>query len=230
MPNRKQRRKTRRSQALTPPFRDYGEIQPNSATFPGDRETRQTEVTVERLRVPKSIANQIYWIRQTVVKSQITSTATVITEQDLNFTLNDLDGVSNLSAIFDQYCIHTVIVRYIPGANAATAGSVNVSRLYTAIDYDDSTAVGLAGIRQYDNLLVSSSTVQQERILHPRIAVSAYSSTFGAFANQRSWVDCASSGVNHYGIKAILDVASSSTSTTSIVPECEYIVAFRGVR
>jgi len=228
MPHRNRARKNRQGRGSDPALTIV--TAPDVATYRGDRVDRPEEITVERLRVPRNISAQIYWVRQTVLKSQITSTATVSVESDMNFVLNDLDAVSSYTGLFDQYCIHTVVVRLIPGANVSTAGSVNVSRLYSVIDYDDSSAIGLAGFRQYDNLLVTTSTVEQMRVLHPRIAISAYTAGFGGFANQRSWIDCSSPGVNHFGLKILLDVASSTTSTTSVVPECEYLVAFRGVR
>ncbi len=132
------------------------------------------------------------------------------------FSLSGLPDSSDISNLFDQYRILQVTV----SINPLTAGSV--SALYTAIDYDDSTLpTNLQSVLVYDTLQVSNSSSVTQRTFTPRVLsenyVSAVSSGYGTIA--RPWLDSASNGVVHYGLKVFIPITTGPTLSYQVVAD-----------
>jgi len=132
-----------------------------------------------------------------------------------SFQLSDLPSSTEFTNLFDQYRIRKVTVtasisrKNTPAVVAALhAATVPITPLLLdVVDYDDASALNLAGIEQYENLRITafdgSRTVT--RSFKPHIAAAAYSGTFVSYANLTDqWIDCNSPAVQHYGWKSIL--------------------------
>jgi len=174
-------------------------------------------------RVPRNIARQSYWYRGTYSAGTLTTSATVATAISLVFQLSFLDLATSFTAVFDQYCIVAVKVKIRPlySGSIGTAGP-----LHTVIDHDD--AGGLLSVAQaqdYSTHMSTQGNIGQVRVVYPRLAIAAYSGAFTSFANQRSYVDCASPTVQHYGLKVLAEPSNGSSATYSI--EVEMYLQFR---
>jgi hypothetical protein len=152
------------------------------------------------------------------------------------FQLGNLDNASNFVNVWDQYRIDCVIFHIIPSQNALqvpTQSTTEFVNLYCVLDYDDNTALTTtAGYREYDNCIILSPGESCKRQFLPRIAISAYSTAFGAYANMGDvWIDTASTTVAHYGVK--IGVPACDTSQTLLQEwkiELEYFISFRTLR
>jgi hypothetical protein len=171
--------------------------------------------------------NKVYRIQQTVNYGNVVSTNTSTpTGYGKYFTLADLNQVSSLTGVFDQYRIDEIFIKFMPQLQSSAA--YGGSQVVTALDYDDAATPGSqASILQYSNAMITEQTSAHWRHLTPHIAVAAYSGTFASFKNERaSWIDSNSTGVQHYGFKAYLD---SSTSSLNWFLYATFRISFRNV-
>lgn len=177
-------------------------------------------------QIPASIRNTIHWFQANVSLNNLPGSTSIDIFQAYTFKLSDLNLASSYSSIFDQYSIVAVTLRFIPTVNSIASTSGNdLGRLLTVIDHDDDGIQTFAQMHDYNSLVVTSAIEGQTRVVYPRVAIAAYSSTFSSFANQRSWIDCGSPNVVHYGIKAMLTTATAITPLLRV--DAAYVLAFR---
>jgi hypothetical protein len=133
----------------------------------------------------------------------------------------------SLSNVFDSYRIIAAKVTFHPYSGGSNNSSAAIPPITTAIDYDDSTTASVASLLQYDTSQTVPSGVYFERSFRPRVATAAYSGVFTSFAQMKDqWIDMASLGVIHYGLKGGVLAAASGPSnlystTTTICYQCK---------
>lgn len=186
--------------------------------------------------IPVPRTTQQVTFRQLVDFTDLVAQATSTTQAQYNFTLSTLDFSSNFVNLFDQWRIDAVKFSIVPTSNAiqvVTQSTTNMVQLYCVIDYDDSSALGtVAQARGYDNCIELQPGESLERTFQPRAALSAYSGSFGSFANiGGGWFDSGSTGVQHYGIKVIIPGATAAqTLLQTWRVFAEIYVSFRTLR
>ncbi len=132
------------------------------------------------------------------------TSASVPTFAVANFVASNVDQIGALTAVFDQYRFARIEAWITPRVTSSNSSSQNVGLLHTVIDFDDSTNLSsVAQANDYTNVVVSSGLDGHYRTFVPHAALAAYSGTFTSYANvEAPWIDAASTGVQHYGIKA----------------------------
>jgi hypothetical protein len=147
-----------------------------------------------------------------------------------NFSLSQ-SGVG--AGQWDQYKILAVRYTIAPDNNAiglVTNSTTTLPTLINVLDFDDSSALSsFVAAEGYSNAVLLAPGESCERVFKPRMAISAYSSSFGAFANVADlWIDCVSNTVQHYGVKIFVP---QTTAAQTLLPswKCtsEYWIAFR---
>jgi len=174
-------------------------------------------------------ANQIFKVTQSVPLTGFTTSTTLSVFTAYLFRFSDVDQTASLAVVFDQYRIDEVEVWIIPRFTENVSESINPGLLYSAVDYDDATAVSTIGAMQdYTNVLQTGGTSGHYRRFKPHIAVAAYNGSFGGFANAASqWIDAASNTVQHYGLK----VGVTATTAAQVYDvQARYHMSFRNVR
>jgi hypothetical protein len=159
----------------------------------------------------------------TVVKGtavgSITASASIDVKTSYAFSLAN----ANIgSGYYDQYKLDAVRFTIIPQNNAiglVTNSTTLLTPLYCVIDYDDSSVLAnVAAAEAYSTCIVLNPGESLERVFQPRMAIGAYGGTvFTQFANVAPmWIDSASTGVQHYGIKTLVPaVAAAQTQLQS---------------
>lgn len=170
---------------------------------------------------PSKYDNQIYSFFQTshIANALVTSTL-VSTFVGINFTMNLVDQVAALQAVFDQYRFNEIEVWIIPkGSSDNKESSLMSSLLYSVIDYDDSAApANLAALTDFSNCVVSNIADGHYRHFRPHAAVAAYAGAFNSYVNVESpWIDLNSPAVQHYGIKFGCDITAVNVNIDLIV-------------
>jgi len=169
--------------------------------------------------------------------SPIIQQVTLDTLGALYFSAGLSSGFSDLSTVFDQYMIEAVSVELFaqvtaPGLSAPTTNAV--PRLYTCIDYDDSNSpISIDTIRQYDTCIIAPPGTGIVRTLVPRVATAIYGGvSFNAYGNaERQWIDVASPGAQHYGLKYGVDAnVANATNQQRYTVDVTLYVAFRATR
>jgi hypothetical protein len=179
------------------------------------------------LTLPRDINDQIVWARCTISN---TSNLSAVVETDIAalFRLDQHPEHASFETLFDQYCIVAVraTIRTVESV-AALANNQNQPRIYSVIDHDDANAITVAQAKEYSSCIEQRTTESVTRLLYPRMAVASYAGAFTGFANQRSWIDCASNSVQHYGIKISAEVDARTGGPSELLYEFVVYYAFR---
>jgi len=180
---------------------------------------------------PTHVANEnTYKLSQFVNVGTITSNVATAVFAAFAFVASAIDQISSLTAVFDQYRIDELEVWFWPKIAPGTGTITDPGLFATAVDYDDATALSTYNqALDYQNVLVSDGRQGHYHRFKPHAAIAAYSGAFTSFANQASpWIDAASTGVQHYGVKG----AWTSTDTTgyTYAVQARFHMSFRNVR
>jgi len=178
--------------------------------------------------------NQICRYRQIVDLDLIIQQSFAVTFKANYFSLAGLDQAATFAALYDQYKLDLVVLRFLPVYTVTVpVANIYMPRLYTVIDYDDATVpTAISQLREYANVEETMPCQPVIRILVPRVAVSVYSSGLPQnFSNMRTWVDVAGTTVQWYGVKYALEAGLSGQSVFQTYNvQAELYWAFRSVR
>lgn len=173
---------------------------------------------------PKNITRAMHWFQCQVVKANAISISTsVYTESNVYFALSDAPISSNITGLFDQYCIYAVVANI---CHSQVASANYLGRFTSAIDYDSVTNLGTeTAIQQYNTAetveVTQGMTVQ--RFIKPCVDISVYSSSYG---NGRFWIDTSSgSSAQHFGLRMFWTGNTSGNLLVDLI--CTYIIGAR---
>lgn len=172
--------------------------------------------------------NKPYTFTRSVSKGSISTATSIDVTNSLIFALSDLPGVGDMTALFDEYRISQVMVRFTPASGQSNTNLFHLSPLLTAIDYDDGGTTPIADLYQYNSLQVTPAGNICVRTVSPRFAVAAYSGVFTSFSQSQNYCDVASPGILWYGIKYA--IAASGVVDYVYNIECEYTITLRQSR
>lgn len=174
-------------------------------------------------RPPRSLFNQIYFVRQDQCTTQTTNTTT-ISENNYNWSAsNNLIQLSNFAAIFDQYALYSAVVSISNLSNNAAVASL--PQVFTAIDFDNTSSIGLVGIQAFSScnadILKPGGSVT--RIIVPNTKVS--NGSVAGSGMSRNWLDMAAPSVAWLGLRTI----ANNTPGAAIVLDVSFSLtwAFR---
>jgi len=157
------------------------------------------------------------------------------------FCLADIPNVTSLSALFDQYRIEEIQLRFrsrSPGLFVANSSSPNYScpQLMAVVDRDDNTAPStLLELQQYDNCQQISTQDSLDIILKPSVTPSVFSGgAFSGYSVEESgdlWLDVANASIPHYGVKVGLSsLVATSTQRYDWDVYAIYKISFLNLR
>lgn len=183
------------------------------------------------LSVPRNITGTVHWFRLGVDKGGINTSTTVSVTDCITFALTDIDAslLAGFTAVFDEYCIPFVEVQIIPSNFTVLT---NTGMFTTVIDQDDGNSPGTYNeLLDYNSTKTTHGQIGHTRHVYPTLLEgvnvnAAGSASFTGRATTRSWIDCASDTVDHYGVKL------GSTATSAIISyqyRCVYYLAFRSL-
>jgi len=169
----------------------------------------------------------------------IQATVNATTPFAMAFSLQDLNQVASLTALFDQYRFDKVELKLIPQStsiNVMNTASPNDTppKILAVLDFDDSIApASLAAVQEYDNVQIVTYGEGLMITLLPSYTPAVFAAgAFSGYAVQRAgWLDCANQAVAHYGIKGIV-TALQALSTSGVYWDvaAKYYVSFRNTR
>lgn len=143
----------------------------------------------------------------------------------LKFLLSDLPQQSSFGGLFDAYRINKVVVIFTPmlgpytginGVATGTAGTFDQA-LYTVIDRDDHNVLtALSQAEEYETLKMTAAARKHKRVLTPAVAMEVYKAgglSNGYSQRYKQWIDMGTNDVDHYGLKGVIQGASTNTHT-----------------
>jgi hypothetical protein len=175
---------------------------------------------------PKSIRDQIHWfeVTETLVSSgAVSSSPTTTTEFNQSFTLGVWANYTSITGLFDQYCIHSVLVNI--STEAVFTAVAGAGRCTTAIDYDN-----VANLSSESDIqaFASAETVTVvphmniQRYVEPCVTTALYQTSSTGYGSQRLWIDAASPNVPHYGLRILFVNNNVSGFTIDVVCSFRY--------
>jgi hypothetical protein len=163
-------------------------------------------------------------LRDTIVKvvisnptsdALVTST-TVPVFQSYGLDVSGLQHLSSYTTIFDEYMMFEIECLIEPQVSETVANGVALGSLISAVDVDDAAApTSYSDLLAYSSAIQSRGTQSHYHRWRPSAAVAAYSGVFTSFANVSGlWIDAASTGVKHYGLKLAAQPAPTTQTWT----------------
>lgn len=129
--------------------------------------------------------------------------------QQILFKLDQMPDVTSIKALYDQYRIRWVQVRFLPTFNVSDEDNATQSGcIYTVIDYDGDGPTNIDDFGQYKTLRSTRSYKVHTRFIRPRILREIYNNGITSgyeVAKPGVWIDTASSAVNHFGLHLGID-------------------------
>jgi hypothetical protein len=177
------------------------------------------------LTPPRNFRYRPIWVQSQFVFPASIAVSPSINENNITFSLNNTNA-PNLD--YDQYCIDRVIVTF--NVLQSGAGSSYLGDLYSAIDYDDNTALGnVSALQQFATCSSHMQAINKShtREVFPMVSTVLYQGigTFG-YTPSRVWVDKAGTTIPHYGLRTMV-VGSQIAYTMEIT--LTFIIAYRNV-
>jgi hypothetical protein len=116
------------------------------------------------------------------------------------FALSSMGDASALATVFDQYRIMSVECTFTP-TSQIIAGLTG--KVLSAIDYDDVASTSPSIMAEKSTCLQTNLQDTWVRSFTPRIALATYSGAFTSYsiAPPHTWINTASTTVQHYGLK-----------------------------
>lgn len=188
---------------------------------------RMSPIKKDEQPLVEGTKDKLYTFWQTYIGPQVVSSASLEIDQQLQFMLSSFTNVSAYQTLWDSYRILQITVRFFPCATPPLSGSQGP--VYTAVDYDDATTTTLSQLLEYDTLQMCQPGTYFERTFTPRVANALYSGAFTSFGQVKSpWIDLASAGVLHYGLK--IATPNGTVATPLFNTTVSAVIQFRNIR
>lgn len=195
------------------------------------------------MRMIRSVRQPVQYFKRSIYLSgNILSSVSSDTFAGLSFTLSQVAGNAELTALFDQYRINGIKYSLIPRGNTAeitaSSGASSVFQgqstgVFSVIDYDDATApTTITQLMEYQNLKMTRATQTHSRYFKPRVNLQGVTNlgtgATGPTMNTRGWIDCDFINVPHFGLKLALQQAVNYNLTYDV--KIDFYLAFKNVR
>jgi len=172
-------------------------------------------------RPPRNFLTMPHWIQASYNVVPALPAGGGVSETTFAFAATNFPNSSNILSLFDQYCIYLVTTRAFIELSLTTAPSnplVSFGRVYSALDFDSSNALGTeVTIQRYSTVQVAELVPGKsyERCVKPVVGIvtgGSNSSTNTGTGLTRVWINSAFANVPHFGIRYLFAGNQSGTS------------------
>jgi hypothetical protein len=169
---------------------------------------------------------QEYRTTMTASFLQYTNSAAIPTYNSTYLVLTTFPEYTGYVALFDEYKIETIELWIEPGmVMSPTVGSTEFA---SAVDLDDANVPASYGdVAARQGAITSLTGTGHYHKWKPYVANALYSGAFTSYGSEPApWIDCASSTVQHFGIKTATSAADGMSRPMYYTWRA--VVAFRG--
>jgi len=142
------------------------------------------------------------------VDTVITTSTTLEVDQSYYFTLDGIAGYTDFTGLFDQYRIVDIVAEAVPNSDTPCGVGMLVSP-----DYDDSASATYSQLLQYSAAVrIPVGKTFTCHIRRPAVDMLAYATGAGTrvgVCRRSPWLDCASSDIQHFGLKIAIPATPS---------------------
>lgn len=156
-------------------------------------------------RRPRLASLKVHHFKRTDTASTLTGSITDAFG-GMAFTFNDIPNNTEFTNLFDQYRINKVVLKWVPLANSANAGTQSTTLFYSVLDYtDDTVPTTEQQLVEYASLKITQGLRQHTRIFTPTTLDSLTddtgAATYSGNPKIKQWISTSSPNVPHYGVK-----------------------------
>lgn len=168
--------------------------------------------------ISTGISNKVFtFIRSNPMWTQLPDSGTGVAAQmqfgSISFTLSQISGHAELTALFDEYRINWLKLTFSPlvAPQASTTGAGTQANpthpFYTAIDYNDSAAPAtMTALGEYSSCVTHEMNGKPFTVfLRPHILTMVYESliatSYSSTPTNRVWLCTVNNAIPHYGVK-----------------------------
>lgn len=125
----------------------------------------------------------------------------------ISINLNaDIAGSAEFTALFDQYRINKVVLKFIPLANSSEVAGQATTLFYSALDFNDDTPVASeAEIVEYSSCKITQGLRYHTRVWTPTtldmLTDDTGATTYIGNPKIKQWISTSAPSVPHYGLK-----------------------------
>lgn len=175
-----------------------------------------------------------YFKRSKFTVGSLTVPVATTNLQGVAFTLADLPDYGDFTALYDQYKILGIKVKWLPRGNSSDIQAQNsISRFFSVIDRDDdATPTSIDQLTQYESCKMTPTTGVHSRYFKPSIR-REIPNAIGGTAHEVTgpqWIDVTNANVKHYGIKLAVQGPLSGTGSIYFDAQVTMYLAFKNVR
>lgn len=160
-----------------------------------------------------ALTRQVHWFKRRAAATPIVGNGVTNNQFiGLNFTLSSVINAGEFSALFDQYKITGISLKFYLTRNTANASVVNgaIPRLYIITDYDTSTSpASFDELREYSNCKIWNfgSSKPFTYFFRPKILNEVYRTAVstGTAPVRPPWVSTSHLDLQHFGIRLGLE-------------------------
>lgn len=194
------------------------ELTPTSSSAGTKKKTKTVLATVSRpAYMPRTATNRMI-VQRSVQMGPLTASTAAAVGLGLSFGLSDLVNYTEFTALFDRYRFLRVDLTIMPRDVISTAntGSGQACYLYDCIDNDDASTPTLNSMLEESNMQIHSGFLPFRRTLVPQMNQQVTASGLSNISPPKTWVDCATPGIAHFGYKIVVPQATLSGSGSSV--------------
>lgn len=166
-------------------------------------------------RRPRLSALRTHHFKRTFTLSPI-ATATTTVFGAYAFSLSDLPNYSEFTALYDQYRINKLVVRFVPNHNSSEVGATKALMEFNSVlDFNDQTApTALTQLYEYANWRMTRGNSIHTRVFSPAVlgVVSTINATnfTGDQSKWKQWLATSQTDIEHYGIKYAIGATAAA--------------------
>lgn len=173
------------------------------------------------------------------------STINTTTQSSIIFRLSDIANDAEYTAIFDQYKLVKVVVKFIPLSALVSSNALAIDNgtttdyfqasqrglgfICSAYDLNDANTATTAALREYRCYKQTEAGHPHIRTIYPKAAAVVYDGATAAYSESRGWVSTSYPDTQHYALKYNIVGTDGHTSPLWRI-ESVYYVRFRNVR
>lgn len=158
----------------------------------------------------------------------ITNGTTIDSYYMYSFNLGACDNISNILALYDQFRINKVVMKFTPVMatvvnksydDTTTPGTANrAPTLASCIDLDSESTgnVTQADMKLYPSYRECLGTKKHTRVFTPAMLITGYRSATSScyLPKYKQWIDCAQNNTPHFGLRVYYEAASPAGAWT----------------
>lgn len=177
-----------------------------SRTGAGRYKYRRTAMVVSRPL--RSIQNQVHRFKRNFALTTLTGIGAAVYGGQ-NYVLSQLPNYTELTALFDQYKMTHVKVRFqlVTDPSGVAPATAFVPRIWTVVDKNtDAAPASVNELREYGNVSCRSLVPYKPVTVNIKPHTSTETATSQAALMRRSpWINTSSATVYHYGLRYAID-------------------------